>query len=194
MKILCLTGSVGMGKTTAARMLRSMGIPVHDADAEVHRLLGRGGAAVKAVEAAFPGVKSGRAIDRAALGRIVFADPAALKRLEAILHPLVRQAERKFLAQSRRERRKLVVLDIPLLYETKGEGRCDGVIVVSAPKAIQHTRVLARPGMTKERLAAIEARQMPDRQKRRRADIVIETGLGKRHSLENLRRALARFG
>jgi dephospho-CoA kinase len=194
MKILCLTGSVGMGKTTAARMLRSMGIPVHDADAEVHRLLGRGGAAVKAVEAAFPGVKSGRAIDRAALGRIVFVDPAALKRLEAILHPLVRQAERKFLAQSRRERRKLVVLDIPLLYETQGEGRCDGVIVVSAPKAIQHARVLARPGMTKERLAAIEARQMPDRQKRRRADIVIETGLGKRHSLENLRRALARFG
>ncbi|HEY2890467.1 MAG TPA: dephospho-CoA kinase [Dongiaceae bacterium] len=194
MKILCLTGSVGMGKTTAARMLRSMGIPVHDADAEVHRLLGRGGAAVKAVEAAFPGVKSGRAIDRAALGRIVFVDPAALKRLEAILHPLVRQAERKFLAQSRREHRRLVVLDIPLLYETQGEGRCDGVIVVSAPKAIQHARVLARPGMTKERLAAIEARQMPDRQKRRRADIVIETGLGKRHSLENLRRALARFG
>ncbi len=194
MKILCLTGSVGMGKTTAARMLRSMGIPVHDADAEVHRLLGRGGAAVKAVEAAFPGVKSGRVIDRAALGRIVFADPAALKRLEAILHPLVRAAEQKFLAQARREHRKLVVLDIPLLYETKGERRCDGVIVVSAPKAIQRARVLARPGMTKERLAAIEARQMPDRQKRRRADIVIETGLGKRHSLENLRRALARFG
>jgi len=194
MKILCLTGSVGMGKTTAARMLRRMGIPVHDADAEVHRLLGRGGAAVKAVEAAFPGVKLGKAIDRAALGKIVFADPAALKRLEAILHPLVRQAERRFLAQARREHRKLVVLDIPLLYETKGEARCDGVIVVSAPRPIQLARVLGRPGMTKERLAAIEARQMPDRQKRRRADIVIETGLGKRHSLENLRRALARYG
>jgi dephospho-CoA kinase len=194
MKILCLTGSVGMGKTTAARMLRRMGIPVHDADAEVHRLLGRGGAAVKAVELAFPGVKSGKSIDRAALGKVVFADPAALKRLEAILHPLVRQAERRFLAQARREHRKLVVLDIPLLYETKGEGRCDGVIVVSAPRPIQLARVLGRPGMTKERLAAIEARQMPDRQKRRRADIVIETGLGKRHSLENLRRALARYG
>jgi dephospho-CoA kinase len=194
MKILCLTGSVGMGKTTAARMLRRLGIPVHDADAEVHRLMGRGGAAVKAVEAAFPGVKVGKSIDRAALGRVVFADPAALKRLEAILHPLVRQAERKFLARARREHRKLVVLDIPLLYETKGEGRCDGVIVVSAPRPIQLARVLARPGMTKERLAAIEARQMPDRQKRRRADVVIETGLGKRHSLENLRRALARFG
>ena len=193
MKILCLTGSVGMGKTTAARMLRRLGIPVHDADAEVHRLLGRGGAAVKAVGTAFPGVKSGKGIDRAALGRIVFADPAALKRLEGILHPLVREAERKFLATARRQRRTLVVLDIPLLYETKGERRCDGVIVVSAPRPIQLARVLARPGMTKERLAAIEARQMPDRQKRRRADIVIETGLGKRHSLVNLRRALIHF-
>ncbi len=193
MKVLCLTGSVGMGKTTAARMLRRLGVPVHDADAEVHRLLGPGGAAVKAVEAAFPGVRSGRAIDRALLGRLVFADPAALKRLEGILHPLVRRAERRFLAEARRERRRLVVLDIPLLYETKGERRCDGVIVVSAPRAIQRARVLARPGMTPERLAAIEARQMPDRQKRRRADIVIETGLGKRHSLQRLRRALARF-
>lgn len=193
MKILCLTGSVGMGKTTAARMLRRLGIPVHDADAEVHRLLGRGGAAVKAVGTAFPGVKSGKGIDRAALGRIVFADPAALKRLEGILHPLVREAERKFLATARRQRRTLVVLDIPLLYETKGERRCDGVIVVSAPRPIQLARVMARPGMTKERLAAIEARQMPDGQKRRRADIVIETGLGKRHSLVNLRRALVHF-
>ena len=193
MKVLCLTGSVGMGKTTAARMLRRLGVPVHDADAEVHRLLGRGGAAVKAVEAAFPGVKSGKAIDRAALGRIVFGDPAALKRLEGILHPLVRRAERRFLAEARRERRKLVVLDIPLLYETKGERRCDAVIVVSAPRAIQRARVLARPGMTKESLAAIEARQMLDREKRRRADIVIDTGLGKRHSLQALRRALARF-
>ena len=193
MKVLCLTGSVGMGKTTAARMLRRLGVPVHDADAEVHRLLGRNGAAVKAVEAAFPGVKSGKAIDRAALGKLVFADPKALRRLEGILHPLVRRAERRFLAEARRERRKLVVLDIPLLYETKGERRCDGVIVVSAPRAIQRARVLARPGMTKERLAAIEARQMPDREKRRRADIVIETGLGKRHSLQALRRALAQY-
>jgi dephospho-CoA kinase len=193
MKILCLTGSVGMGKTTAARMLRRLGVPVHDADAEVHRLLGRGGAAVRAVDAAFPGVKAGKAIDRAALGKIVFGDKAALKRLEAILHPLVRQAERRFLAEARRQHRPLVVLDIPLLFETKGERRCDGVIAVSAPRAIQRARVLARPGMTKERLAAIEARQMPDREKRRHADIVIETGLGKRHSLAALRRAVARF-
>ena len=193
MKILCLTGSVGMGKTTAARMLRRLGIPVHDADAEVHRLLGRGGAAVTAVAKAFPGVKTGAAIDRAALGRIVFADQVALRRLEKILHPLVRRAERAFLAKARRQRETLVVLDIPLLFETGGEGRCDGVIVVSAPRAIQHARVLARPGMTKEKLAGIEARQMPDAEKRRRADIVIETGLGRRHSFDHLRRVIARY-
>jgi dephospho-CoA kinase len=148
---------------------------------------------VRAVDAAFPGVKSGKAIDRAALGKVVFADKAALKRLEGILHPLVRRAERRFLAEARRQHRRLVVLDIPLLFETKGERRCDGIIVVSAPRSIQRARVLARPGMTKERLAAIEARQLPDREKRRRADIVIETGLGKRHSLAALRRAIARF-
>ena len=193
MKVLCLTGSVGMGKTTAARLLRRLGVPVHDADAEVHRLLGPGGAAVGAVEAAFPGVQQGRAIDRAALGRLVFADPAALRRLEAILHPMVRQAERRFLAAARRQRRRLVVLDIPLLFETGGERRCDGVLVVSAPRAIQLARVMTRPGMTKARLAGVEARQMPDAQKRRRADFIISTGLGKRHSLRALRQALARF-
>jgi len=193
MKVLCLTGSVGMGKTTAARLLRRLGVPVHDADAEVHRLLGPGGAAVEAVEAAFPGVRQGRAIDRAALGRLVFADPAALRRLEAILHPMVRQAERRFLAAARRQRRRLVVLDIPLLFETGGERRCDGVLVVSAPRAIQLARVMTRPGMTKARLAGVEARQMPDAQKRRRADFIISTGLGKRHSLRALRQALARF-
>jgi dephospho-CoA kinase len=194
MKILGLTGSVGMGKTTAARMLCRLGVPVHDADGEVHRLLGPGGAAVKAVEAAFPGVKRGKAIDRAALGRLVFADPKALRRLEKILHPLVGRAERKFLAQARRQHRPLVVLDIPLLFETGGERRCDGVLVVSAPRAIQLARVMARPGMTKDRLAAVEARQMPDAQKRRLADIVIPTGSGKRQSLQALRRALKRFG
>ena len=193
MKVLCLTGSVGMGKTTAARLLRRLGVPVHDADAEVHRLLGPGGAAVGAVEAAFPGVQQGSAIDRAALGRLVFADPAALRRLEAILHPMVRQAERRFLAAARRQRRRLVVLDSPLLFETGGERRCDGVLVVSAPRAIQLARVMTRPGMTKARLAGVEARQMPDAQKRRRADFIISTGLGKRHSLRALRQALARF-
>jgi dephospho-CoA kinase len=193
MIILGLTGSVGMGKSTAAREFRRMGVPVHDADRAVHRLLGRGGKAVAAVAAAFPGVEKGGAIDRAALGRLVFSDPAALKRLEAILHPLVRAAERAFLARARRRRRKLVVLDIPLLFETGGERRCDKVLVVSAPRRTQLARVMGRPGMTAERLAGVEARQLPDAEKRRRADIVIETGLNRRHSLAKLRRAIRRL-
>jgi len=184
---------VGMGKSTAAREFRRMGIPVHDADKAVHRLLGRGGKAVAAVAAAFPGVEKGGAIDRAVLGRLVFSDPAALKRLEAILHPLVRQAERAFLARARRRRRKLVVLDIPLLFETGGEARCDKVLVVSAPRRVQLARVMARPGMTAERLAGVEARQMPDAEKRRRADIIIETGLDRHHRLAKLHRALRRL-
>ena len=193
MIILGLTGSVGMGKSTAAREFRRMRIPVHDADKAVHRLLGRGGKAVAAVATAFPGVEKGGAIDRAALGRLVFSDPAALKRLEAILHPLVRQAERAFLARARRRRRKLVVLDIPLLFETGGEARCDKVLVVSAPRRVQLARVMARPGMTAERLAGVEARQMPDAEKRRRADIIIETGLDRHHRLAKLHRALRRL-
>jgi len=191
--VIGLTGSVAMGKTTAARVLRRLGVPVHDADREVHRLLGPGGAAVEAVAAAFPGVKRGRAIDRAALGRLVFADADALKRLEEILHPLVRGAERRFLARARRQRRPLVVLDIPLLLETGGEKRVDQVVVVSAPRRIQIARVMSRPGMTAARLAGVEARQMSDAEKRRRADLVIATGLGKRHSLDILRRALRRW-
>jgi len=191
--VIGLTGSVAMGKTTAARTLRRLGIPVHDADREVHRLLGPGGAAVDAVAAAFPGVKHGRAIDRAALGRLVFADAAALQRLEKILHPLVRRAEQRFLARARRQRRPVVVLDIPLLLETGGEKRVDEVVVVSAPRRIQLARVMGRPGMTAARLAGVEARQMPDAEKRRRADLVIATGLGKRHSLDILRRALKRW-
>jgi dephospho-CoA kinase len=193
MIILGLTGSVGMGKSTAAKALRRMGIPVYDADRAVHRLLGRGGAAVAPVSAAFPEVLKGGAIDRTALGRLVFADPAALQRLESILHPLVRAAERRFIARARRARRRLVVLDIPLLFETGGDKRCDKVLVVSAPRRIQLARVMARPGMTAERLAGVEARQMPDSEKRRRADIVIETGLDRHHSLAKLRRALSRL-
>ena len=193
MIVLGLTGSVGMGKSTAARAFRHLGIPVHDADRAVHRLLGRGGKARTAVEAAFPGVLKQGVIDRQALGRRVFGEPAALKRLEAILHPLVREAERRFIARARRQRRRLVVLDIPLLYETGGESRCDMVLVVSAPRRIQLARVMARPGMTAERLAGIEARQMPDAEKRRRADIVIDTGLGRRHSLAMLRRTIRRL-
>lgn len=188
MVILGLTGSIGMGKTTAANMLRRLGVPVHDADATVHRLMDRGGAAVPLVEAAFPGVVRDGAVDRAALGRRVFDDPEALRRLEAILHPLVRRAERRFLARSAAARVPIVVLDIPLLFETGAERRCDATIVVTAPRFVQRARVLRRPGMTAARLAAIEARQMPDAEKRRRADFIVRTGRDRRATLRALTR------
>lgn len=183
MIVLGLTGSIGMGKSTAARMLRRLGVPVHDADATVHRLMAKGGAAVAPIAAAFPDAVKDGAVDRAALGAIVFNDKAALRRLEAIVHPLVRDAERRFLQRSRRQRRSVVVLDIPLLFETGGERRCDYVAVVSAPAFLQAQRVLRRPGMTPERLAAIRRTQLPDAQKRRRADAVIPTGRGLRPAL-----------
>ena len=186
MIVLGLTGSIGMGKSTAARQLRRLGFPVHDADAVVHRLLARGGAAVTAIAAAFPGVVRDGAVDRRALGGLVFGNPVLLKRLEAILHPLVRQAEHKFLARARRQRRRLVVLDIPLLFETGGQARCDAVAVVSAPPFVQARRVLARPGMTPERLEAIRRSQMADADKRRRADVIIPTGRGYRPALRAL--------
>lgn len=189
MIILGLTGSIGMGKSTAAGMLRRMGVPVHDADAAVHALFAPGGKAVAAVAAAFPGVIGpDGAVDRKALGARVFGDDAALKWLEAIVHPLVRAAERDFLARQRRRRVRLVVLDIPLLFETHGERRCDVVAVVSAPAFLQAARVLARPGMTRQRLNAVLAKQMPDCIKRRRADLVIPTGLGKGPAWKRLRR------
>jgi len=193
MKILGLTGSIGMGKSTAAAMLRRLGVPVHDADATVHALFAPGGKAVAAVDAAFPGVVKGGAVDRAVLGAKVFGDDAALKRLEAIVHPLVRAAERDFLARHRRYRTRLVVLDIPLLFETHGEARCDVVAVVSAPAFLQAARVLARPGMTRTRLDAVLAKQMPDGQKRRRADVVIPTGLGKGPAWKRLKALVQRM-
>ncbi len=190
MVVLGLTGSVGMGKSTAARMLRRLRVPVYDADAEVHRLLGPGGGGVAPVGAAFPAARRGARIDRAALGRLVFGDPAALKRLEAILHPRVRTAQRRFLAACRRRRVPVAVLDIPLLFETGGERRCDGVIVVSAPRSLQRARVLRRPGMTEARLAAVLAQQMPDAEKRRRARWVVPTGLGQAFTLRRLKTIL----
>lgn len=194
MIILGLTGSIGMGKTTAAAMLGRLGVPVHDADATVHALFAPGGRAVAAVAAAFPGVVGADgAVDRTALGARVFGDGAALKRLEAIVHPLVRAAERDFLARHRRRRTPLVVLDIPLLFETHGEKRCDVVAVVSAPSFLQAARVLARPGMTRQRLDAVLAKQMPDVEKRRRADVVVPTGLGKGPALRVLKRLVARL-
>lgn len=192
MRVVGLTGSIGMGKSTAARMIRAMGIPVHDADAVVHRLLGRGGAAVALIEAAFPGVSRDGGVDRQALGARVFADQAALRRLEAILHPLVHAVQRRFLARAARRRAPLVVLDVPLLFETGGDRICDAVLVVSAPAAIQRQRVLRRKGMTPEKLTAILAQQMPDWEKRRRASAVIPTGLGIAFSRRVLQRALRR--
>ncbi len=187
MLVLGLTGSIGMGKSTAVAMLRRLGLPVHDADAAVHRLMARGGAAVAAVDQAFPGVVVEGAVDRGRLGAKVLGDPAALRRLEAILHPLARASARAFLAKQARLRRPLAVLDIPLLFETGGEKICDAVVVVSAPAATQHARVMARPGMTEKRFQAILAQQMPDAEKRRRADFVVQSGLDKAHALQQLR-------
>ena len=193
MVILGLTGSIAMGKSAAAAALRRLGLPVHDADAAVHRLLAEDPDTIKAVRRAFPKtVKAGR-VDRKALGARVFGDPAALRRLEAILHPKVRQAEEAFLRRQARRRAAMVVLDIPLLFETGAEARCDAVLVVSAPAFIQTQRVLRRPGMTPKRLAEIRAQQLPDAEKRRRADFVIPTGLGKVESLRALRRAVRKM-
>lgn len=190
MIILGLTGSIGMGKSTAAAMLRRMGVPVCDSDAIVHRLLGRGGGAVAAIGAAFPGVVVDGAVDRRALGAQVFANPPALRRLEAIVHPRVRAAQARFLRGAARRRTPVVVLDIPLLFESGGDRRVDRTVVVSAPASVQRARVLARPGMTAEKFAGILAQQVPDREKRRRADHVIATGLGLAVTLRGLRRVL----
>jgi len=187
MLVLGLTGSIGMGKTTAANMLRRMGLPLHDADRAVHRLLATGGAAVTAVEAAFPGVVSDGATDREQLAAQVFEDRAALKRLEGILHPAVRRTAHAFLGRQARAGRPLVVLDIPLLFETGGEALCNAVVVVAAPPFVQHARVMARRGMTPARFQAILAKQMPNREKRRRADFVVHTGLSKAATLRQLR-------
>lgn len=193
MRVLGLTGGIGTGKSTAAAAFRRMGVPVFDADAAVHRLQARGGRAVAPIAAAFPGsVRDGR-VDREALRRAVLGDPAALARLEGVVHPLVRAEERRFLARARRAGRSLVVLDVPLLFETGGDRRVDAVVVASAPAAVQRARVLRRPGMTPARLAAILARQVPDGRKRRLADAVIRTGLSRRHALRAVRRIVQEY-
>ena len=187
MVILGLTGSIGMGKTTAATMFRSLGVPVYDSDAVVHGLLGPGGAAVAAVAEAFPGVVKKGVIDREALGARVFADQAALRALEAILHPLVRAGQNRFLRRAAARRDAVVVLDVPLLFETRDDINCDATVVVSAPRFIQESRVLSRPGMTRETLDGILGRQMPDAEKRRRADFVVASGLGRAVTLRRLK-------
>ncbi|MEM7170107.1 MAG: dephospho-CoA kinase [Pseudomonadota bacterium] len=183
---LGLTGSIGMGKSAAAVALKRLGVPVHDADACVHRLLGRGGAAVDPIGALFPAALRDGLIDRGILGSLVFGKQEELARLEAVLHPLVRQATRSFLKCQQRHRRALVALDIPLLFETGGEALCDFVIVVTAPRFVQEGRVFSRPGMSPERLEQIRARQIGELEKRRRADFVVSTGLSKGHTYRRL--------
>ncbi|WP_424813326.1 dephospho-CoA kinase [Roseococcus sp. YIM B11640] len=189
MKVWGLTGSIGMGKSTAARSFRQLGIPVFDADLAVHRLQAPGGRAVAPIGRAFPGTVTNGVLSREALRNAVLGKPAELKRLERIVHPLVRREQERFLARARGRGESLVVLDIPLLFETRRDLReFDAILVVSAPAAVQRARVLGRGGMTEERLAAIRARQMPDAEKRRRADVVIRTGLSRRHAQAAVKR------
>ncbi|MCA6298280.1 MAG: dephospho-CoA kinase [Phenylobacterium sp.] len=182
-----LTGSIGMGKSTTAQMFREAGVPVYDADAAVADLYVRGGAAVEPLEAAFPGVTRDGAVDREALRLRVLGDDAAMTRLNAVVHPLLGRDRLAFHAQAEASGADILVFDIPLLFETGGERNMDAVVVVTAPAEVQRTRVLAREGMTPERLDAILARQTPDAQKRERADFVIDTGQG----LEAARAAVA---
>jgi dephospho-CoA kinase len=193
LRVIGLTGGIGMGKSTAAAAFRRARIPVFDADLAVHRLQAKGGRAVRVIEAAFPETTKDGAVDRTALRKAVFGDREALARLEHILHPMVEAAERAFVGRARRAGKRAVVLDIPLLFETKGEKRVDTVVVVSAPRAIQIHRVAKRRGMSKTDVEAVIARQMPDREKRRRADLVLRTGLSRNHTLRNLHRFIRKL-
>lgn len=187
MIVLGLTGSIGMGKSTTTAMFADEGAVVWNADEAVHRLYAPGGAAVEPVEAAFPGVVVDGAVDRARLAEALGCDAAAFARLETIVHPLVAQGRAEELAEARAREVRLAVLDIPLLFETGGDRAVDAVVVVTAPAEVQAARVLARPGMTRERLDAILARQTPDAEKRRRADFVIDTGAGLDAARERVR-------
>jgi dephospho-CoA kinase len=192
MFVLGLTGSLGMGKSTTAGFFAEAGVPVHDADAVVHRLYE--GEAVVAIEAAFPGTTAAGKVDRGKLAARVVDDPQALGRLEAIVHPLVRAAEMRFLADAERRGDPVVVLDIPLLFETAAEPRVDAIVVVTAPPDTQRQRVLQRPGMTPAKLDALLARQMADDEKRRRADFVVDTSAGfegARAQVQEILRAVA---
>jgi dephospho-CoA kinase len=176
MRVIGLTGSIGMGKSTTAAMFARCGIPVHSSDEAVHRLYAEEAAAP--IEAAFPGVTVGGGIDRAQLAERVVGDPAALARLEAIVHPLVRRSEEEFLVKAQADGRRLVLIDVPLLFETDAAGRFDVIVVVTADAEIQRARVLARPGMTETKFASLLARQIPDEEKRRRAHFLVDSGRG----------------
>lgn len=176
MMILGLTGSIGMGKSTTAKLFAEAGVPVYDADATVHRLYE--GEAAGAIEAAFPGTTAGGKVDRALLSARVVHDPAAMKRLEAIVHPMLRAYHQAFLENAERSGAPVAVVDVPLLFETGGEARVDAVVVVTTSPEVQRQRILARDNMTDEKLDAILARQMPDAEKRKRADFVVDTSHG----------------
>ena len=189
MKIFGLTGSIGMGKSAVASMFRREGVPVYDADAEVHKLQGPGGRLLPAIEARFPGTTGPEGVNRAKLGAAVFGHPHELKALEAIVHPVLRESRRLFLRRNRS--RPFVILDVPLLFETHGHRRLDGVIVVTAPAWKQRRRVLARPGMTVEKFTRIRKLQVPDAEKRKRADYIINTGTTFERTREEVRRLTA---
>lgn len=178
MMLVGLTGSIGMGKSETAKMFAAEGVPVYDADAAVHALYARGGAAVGPIGEAFPDAIKDGAVDRAALSKAVLGQPDQFKKLESIIHPLVAKVQLEWLAARRDEGAEIVVLDIPLLFETGGEARVDKVVVVSAPADVQRARVLTRPGMSEEKLDAILAKQVPDTEKRAKADYVVETSHG----------------
>jgi dephospho-CoA kinase len=192
--VLCLTGSLGMGKSTAAKFFAEAGVPVHDSDAVVHALYEN--EAVAAIEAAFPDTTSNGKVDRNKLAAKVIDDKAALKRLEAIVHPLVAKAREKFLADAQARGAPVVVLDIPLLFEIGGSSSCDAVVVVSAPAEIQRARAFARPGMTEDKFAALLAKQVPDAEKRARADFIVDSSQGLDHAgaqVHDILRAIAKM-
>jgi len=188
MFILGLTGSIGMGKSTTAKMFAAQGVPVYDADAAVHRLYA--GEATAAIEAAFPGTTADGQVDRDKLAKLVLGDPAAIKRLEAIVHPLVHLARERFLQEAEKSGAPIALLDIPLLFETGGDKRCDAVVVVSAPAEMQRLRAFERPGMSEEKLAALLGKQVPDAEKRARADFVVDTSQGFEHARAQVREIL----
>ena len=183
--VLCLTGSLGMGKSTAAKFFAECGVPVHDSDAVVHALYE--GEAVPLIERAFPGSALDGKVDRKALGGMVLNDEAALARLEAIIHPLVTASRQKFLSEAAARGAPVVVVDIPLLFETEAESRCDAVVVVSAPAEMQRARAFGRPGMTEEKFAVLLAKQIPDAEKRRRADFVVDSSQEFDHTRAQIR-------
>ncbi len=183
--VLCLTGSLGMGKSRTATFFAEAGVPVHDSDAAVHALYD--GEAAPLIESAFPGATSGGKVDRAKLAAMVLGDAAALARLEAIVHPLVGNARDKFLTEVQARGIPVVVLDVPLLFETDGQQGCDAVVVVSAPPEVQRRRAFERPGMTEEKFSTIIAKQMPDAEKRRRADFIVDSSQSFDHTRAQVR-------